>query len=364
MKLLYLLFSFTTGGTERLVTDICGEMVARGHEVHLYIVNDLCDDSMLAELPPAVRVERQNRPVGGGGKLATVWKIARYIRRHRIDVVHGNSVNVPELLVLHPLLFPRTRIVQTIHDVRSYGSGSTVQRYLCNLLCDRLIAISRSVREDMIQRGAPADKISLVYNAMDLTRFHPTQRETPHEPVCIANVARLMPEKKGQDVLLEAMAIVHRTRPEAVCLFAGAGDAAHEAAVQGLQQFVADHGLQDTVTFLGNVPDVPAFLQQVDIFVLPSRFEGFGISLIEAMAMGIPCVASDLDGPAELIGRQEYGRLFPCGDAAALAAALIDMMDNYAAEKQRALRAQTYVRERFAMPAMAERLCQIYGGGR
>ena len=364
MKILYLLFSFTTGGTERLVTDICGEMVSRGHDVHLYIVNDLYDASMLEGLPPAVRVERQNRPVGGGGKLATVWKIARYIRRHKIDVVHGNSVNVPELLILHPLLFPRTRIVQTIHAIHSYG-GSPAQRRLCNGLCDRLIAISRSVREDMIQRGAPADKISLVYNAMDLTRFHPTERQTPHTPVCIANVARLVPETKGQDVLLEAMVILRKTHPQVRCLLAGAGDKAHEAAVQELRQFVADNSLQDTVTFLGNVPDVPAFLQQVDIFVLPSRFEGFGISLIEAMAMGIPCAASNLDGPAELIGgRQEYGRLFPCGDAAALAAALSDMIDDYAAEKQRARRAQAYVREHFAMPAMAERLLQIYSGGR
>ena len=84
MNILYLLFSFTTGGTERLVSDICNEMAGRDHNVHLYIVNDLVDQSMLDTLDPRIRVQLQKRPAGGGDRLGTLLKIARYIRKNKI----------------------------------------------------------------------------------------------------------------------------------------------------------------------------------------------------------------------------------------------------------------------------------------
>ena len=360
MKILYLLFSFTTGGTERLVTDMAREMVLRGHEVHLYIVNDRVDESMLAGLDPAVHVELQGRPVGGGGRLGVLFRIARYIRKHRIDVVHGNSIHVPDLLLLHPILYPGVRIVQTVHAVCKKGELSRAQWWIRNHLCDCLIAISDSVRLSMIAMGADSRKVKIVYNGVDLSRFQVSEEERPHTPVRIAHVARIMPEIKGQDVLIRALARLQNTHPETECYFAGAYDREHEEAYQELVGLAKELGVESKVHFLGNVEDVPGFLQTVDIFALPSHCEGFGISLIEAMAMEIPCIASRLDGPAELIGREKYGRLFPAGDDEALAEGLAAMIAAYPEERQRAALARAQVEKRFSMSTMAEKLLSVY----
>lgn len=360
MNILYLLFSFTTGGTERLVTDICNEMVHRGNHVHLYIVNDLYDESMLQQLHTDVQVQLQKRPVGGG-KLTTLWEVARYIRRNRIDVVHCNSFNAPELLLLHPVYFPKVKILHTVHDVGQYEALSAPKRILRNHLCDRFIAISQCVKEDIIAHGATAKKVHTVYNAIDLTRFRFQPKEPGSDVFRIGNVARIMPEKKGQDVLLEAIALLHDKFPHIQCLFAGSADAAHQEAFAQLQASVAALGIQDHIQFLGNVEDVPSLLSTLDAFVLPSRYEGFGISLVEAMAMGIPCIASNLDGPAEVLEHGKLGLLFHTADPQALAGRITELIEHYPSYHSKATEQAPLIRKRYNIVSMCDSLEALYG---
>lgn len=355
MKILYLLFSFTTGGTERLVADICNQMVTRNHQIHLYVVNDLYEQSMLCTLDKRVQVHLQKRPAGGGGKLQTLLQVARYIRKHHIQVVHCNSFSAPELLLLKPLCFPGTKIIHTVHDVGQYAGLQKAKRWLRNRLCRRFVAISNCVKEDMIAHGADASKVRVVYNAIDLTRFVPREK-TPGDAIRIGQVARIMPEKKGQDLLLEAMAQLHNRYPRLHCYFAGAADAAHQKALTELQAKTREQGLSECVTFLGNVEDVPGFLSTLNIFVLPSRYEGFGISLIEAMAMGVPCIASHLDGPAEVLQGGKYGALFTPGDSRDLADKLEKMLLDPQGCKVKAAEAADYVRNTYDIVTMCDHL--------
>lgn len=358
MKILYLLFSFTTGGTERLVCDICNEMVRREHEVHLYVVNDLYEQSMLQTLDPRIRVQLQKRPAGGGQKLQTLLSVARYIRANRFDVVHCNSFDAPELLLLKPLYFPGVKILHTIHGMGQYRTLSKAKNLLRNMLCHRFIAISNSVKEDMIRYGAAPKKVRTVYNAIALDKFTPCPKAAGR-PVVIGNVARIMPEVKGQDILLDALGILARTCPEFSCLFAGGADEAHQAAFAALKEQAARLGLADRVTFLGNVEDVPGFLKQLDIFVLPSRSEGFGISLVEAMAMGIPCIASRLEGPEEVLRGGEYGTLFTPEDSADLAQKLEEVIRDLPRHKETAEKTVSYIRKTYDIATMCDRLEQV-----
>lgn len=357
MNILYLLFSFTTGGTERLVSDIANEMVNRNHDVHLYIVNDLTDPSMLNSLDPRIRVFLQKRPAGGGEKLATLRKLAQYIRSHKIQVVHCNSFDSPELLLLKPLFFPKTKILYTVHGMGQYKTLSKPKCLLRNLLCNRLIAISDSVREDMLAYGAAPKKVCTIYNAINLTKYTPVPK-FPATPVVIGNVARIMPELKGQDILLDALG---QLKVDFRCYFAGGADAAHEAAFQSLKEQAARLGIADKVTFFGNVEDIPGFLEKLDLFVLPSRSEGFGISLIEAMAMGIPCIASRLDGPAEVLQNGKYGTLFTPEDSADLAEKLTAAIASLPGQQDTAQKARAYVNETFSIVTMCDRLEQVMG---
>ena len=360
MNILYLLFSFTTGGTERLVADICNEMVRREHTVHLYVVNDLYEQSMLDTLSPAVRVQLQKRPVGGGGKAATLRAVTDYIRKHKIQVVHCNSFSAPELLLLKPLCFPRVKVLHTVHDVGQYATLNPLKRQLRNLLCRRFIAISQCVKNDIISHGAAPQKVRVVYNAINLKKFAPRPKAESSQ-LAIGQVARIMPEKKGQDLLLEAVAALHQKYPQLHCYFAGDADAAHQQAFAKLRAAAKAAGLEDTVTFLGNVQDIPAFLASLDIFVLPSRYEGFGISLIEAMAMGLPCIASRLDGPAEVLRDGKYGTLFTPGDSRDLAQKLEQVICDLPARTAAAAEATSYVQAEYNIETMCDRLEQVMG---
>ena len=358
MKILYLLFSFTTGGTERLVCDICNEMVRREHEVHLYVVNDLYEQSMLQTLDPRIRVQLQKRPAGGGQKLQTLLSVARYIRANKFDAIHCNSFDAPELLLLKPLYFPGVRGLHTIHGMGQYQTLGKAKNLLRNALCDRFIAISNSVKQDMLRYGAAPKKVRTVYNAIALDKFTPCPK-ADGTTVVIGNVARIMPEVKGQDILLDALGILSGTYPQFQCLFAGGADSAHQAAFASLKEQAARLGLADRVTFLGNVEDIPGFLKQLDIFVLPSRSEGFGISLVEAMAMGIPCIASRLDGPAEVLQEGTYGILFTPEDSADLAQKLEEVIRDLPRHKEKAEQTVSYIREAYDIVTMCDRLEQI-----
>ena len=360
MKILYLLFSFTTGGTERLVTDICNEMVNRDHDIHLYVVNDRYDQNMLAGLDSRVRVQLQKRQPGGGGKLETLRLVADYIRKNGIEAVHCNSLAAPELLLLKPLCYPGVKILHTIHDVGQYKTLGRVKVTLRNLLCSRFIAISDCVNRDIVANGADARKVVTVYNAIDLTRFRPAEKRREHDGIRIGNVARIMPEKKGQDVLIRAIARLKDFYPQLHCYFAGEADDAHQPHLAQLKALAQELGVGDRVTFLGNVKDVPGFLESLDVFVLPSRYEGFGISLLEAMAMGVPCIASHLDGPAEIIQNGTYGELFPCGDDAALAGKLDALLQDRTGAAKRADRAKEMVRSHFDIRKMCDQLTTLY----
>jgi len=358
MRILYLLFSFTTGGTERLVSDIANEMARREHNVHLYIVNDLYEQSMLDTLDPKVQVQLQKRPVGGGGKLSTLLAVARYIRKNKIQIVHCNSFAAPELLLLKPVFFPNAKVIHTIHGMGQYGTLGKVKCLLRNILCHRFVAISDSVKQDMLTHGAAGKKIRTVYNAINLDKFIPGKTEI--EPkVVFGNVARIMPEVKGQDILLDALGKLSLSHPGFHCYFAGGADAAHEAVFENLKKTAIDLGLERRVTFLGNVEDIPAFLKKVDVFVLPSRSEGFGISLIEAMAMGIPCVASRLDGPAEVLREGQYGTLFTPEDSDDLAQKLAQVIENLPQKREVAKEALAYVKETYSIVTMCDKLEQV-----
>ena len=104
-----LLFSFTVGGAEKLVVDLSNQLIKRGHEVHVYVVNDLYDESMLELLSDQIKVVLQKRAVSGHAKIKTIKCITKYIIDERIEIVHCNSFSAPNLLCLKPMFFKKTK---------------------------------------------------------------------------------------------------------------------------------------------------------------------------------------------------------------------------------------------------------------
>lgn len=364
MNIVYLLFSFTVGGTEKLVTDICSEMSRSGQHVHLYIVNKHYDKQMLERLPSGVTVTCRNRAVGSGSKWKEMLALFQYCKKYHIDVVHCNSLDAPELLLAAKLFVPKLKVVYTVHGMNQYATLNKLRVLYRNLFCSSIIAISNSVKDDILQQGASARKVSVVYNAIDLSKYPlQNQKKFNQDRIVIGNVARIDSAIKGQDILINAIGRL-KDKHTITCYFAGAADGGHKDDLYQLKMLAQDavHGSSSEIVFMGNVDDIPGFLSQIDLFVLPSRYEGFGISLIEAMSMGIPCISSDTNGPREIIGDHERGTLFNVNDAQDLADQLEKIITDYPRYKKQAKTAEVFVRQNYNIENMCAQLGAIYAG--
>ena len=400
MNIMFLIFSFNIGGIERQLIEMCNAMVHR-HRIWLCVINRDYTDSLLAELSDNVTVILLNKEPGHGGMLPYMKQLAEVIRREHIQILHCQGINCVIFSALVRVFSPRTRILNTVHDIGNYSSYSSGKIFVQNRICDMTIAISHSVEKEIRSRAVPQEKIITIYNAINIEKFqyrpHKSGRNTSSaanglpaqdRTIRICNVARFYPAKKGQDLLVEALLKLRDHCPDLNfhCTFAGAPAAGQEETLHRLQQQIHAAGMDASFSFLGNVDDVPVLLAQQDFFVLPSRYEGFGISLVEAMATGLPCVAADLDGPAEIMRKSEcvennsedsnkyagcnesntsrsyyktpFGIVFKPGDSDSLAAALKEIIENLDSYDRRAI--SDYARNTFSMACLVEQHLSLY----
>lgn len=185
-------------------------------------------------------------------------------------------------------------------------------------LADRIIAVSEATRQALVaDYGIPAGKIVKICNAVDAGDFHPTP--LPKAPRTLVYVGRIA-KRKGIDFLIKSMPLVKERIPEVLLLVAGKGSYLDE-----VKALAARLQLQENVRFLGFVPEeeLNALYNLGECVVVPSVFEGFGITIIEALAAGTRVIGTDSDGIREILQSGDYGRLVPYGDLRALADAIV-----------------------------------------
>jgi glycosyltransferase involved in cell wall biosynthesis len=196
-------------------------------------------------------------------------------------------------------------------------------------LATRLIAVSNGVRDDLLQHGATAAQIEVISNPFDPSRSTPSDRATARTrlgvgdgDVVVGTVA-LLKEQKGIRDLVQAAAIVASRHPGVTFVHVGGGPLEAEA-----RQWIADAGLERRFLLVGWVADPLSLLPGMDVFALPSLWEGLPIALLEAMAAGLPAVGTRVAGIEEVILDGVTGRLVPSKNPAALADALIDLLSS------------------------------------
>jgi glycosyltransferase involved in cell wall biosynthesis len=314
-----------------------GELAPRVRAAGIPLYSDLLSSKFdVRVLPRLVRIIRRERirvvcTVGSGDKL--FWgRLAGFVAR-----VDG--------------------IVATLHKTRSADGRPVVEplnRWLTPIT-DAYVAVARGAAEYLVrEEGLPRAKVHVIYNGVDLERFSGDGRAgaraelgiAPEAPVAV-HVAQLRPEK-GHDVLLDAAAIVAEKIPSVRFLLVGDGPlrATIEARVRELR-------LERSVTLLGIRHDVPRLLAAADVALLPShpRVETFPNSILEAMASGLPIVASRVGSLDEMVEHGVNGYLLPTGDARALAEAIVELIADPARARAmgasaRARVAQHFTRER------------------
>lgn len=243
-------------------------------------------------------------------------RLARHLRRHAAHVVHTHNAR--------PLLYGgvaarlagigagvvHTRHGQDIHD----GLGRVARLGLTARLTDRLVCVSQDAARLSMLNGTGWRQVCTIFNGVDLQRFSYAGPE-PAGPVVA--VSRLSPEKDVA-TLVRAAAIAVGQQPSLYFEIAGDGECREQ-----LEGLIADLGLEGSVRLLGEVGDVPALLRRASAFVLASLTEGISLTLLEAMARGLPVVATRVGGTPEVVADGQTGILVPANQPAALAAALV-----------------------------------------
>src|SRR3954468_14670986 len=267
---------------------------------------------------PFVQLEHMRRAISPWQDTLALVELVRLCRRVRPDIVHAHSSKAGALGRLAAALARVPVRIFTVHgwSFAAYG-GLPGRLYLwverrLRRLTTAVVCVAEASRDVGVDAGAcRAERTLVIHNAVDVAAFAAPERlRGIPQVVSIGRFAF----PKDFATLVEALAA---TRADYRAAFVGEGPLLPEIA-----DTIRQRGLTDRIDLLGNRGDVPVVLASADVFVLSSRSEGFPVSILEAMAAGLPVVATDVGGVAESVVDGETGLLVPPGDPAGLAAAL------------------------------------------
>lgn len=319
--------------------------------------------SRLEQAGVPVRVLGLRRAYGLRATLAFV-DLVRWLRQLRPQIVHTylSMANVYGALAARAAGV--SRVVTTRRDT-GFGDGHLMRSALraTNRWAARVVAVSQDAARIVREReGLEDDLLEIVPNAIDLSRFAPRGRRAavraalglPKSTQVAVTVTHLSPVK-GVDILVEAAERVCRDMPQALFLVVGVG--AEREAIAGS---LARLGLEGRVRLLGERTDVPDLLEAADLFVLPSRSEGQPNAVLEAMAMGLPIVATRVGGVPELVRDGVEGVLVEPGSAGALAEACREVFASPDLGAGLGRAAQARARRDFGLGTMVRRYDSLY----
>jgi glycosyltransferase involved in cell wall biosynthesis len=296
--------------------------------------------------------------------------LAAHLAEVRPDVVHAHmyraeTIAARAVIALGGAGQRRPYLVATIHSSRVRSDEDQAALLELTRQFDRLIAVSRAIEVKLAHEGRDIVPISLIRNGVDLQRYD------DQEPCCtlheeygmepgskiVGVVARLEPEK-GHPTLLEAWPAVLRGVPDAYLLVVGEGSRRDALEAQARELRIAHR-----IVFTGRRDDVPAVTAALDVAVLPSYREAQGLSILEALALSRPVVASNVGGIPEMIEDGVTGMLVPPHDAPALAAAIVRLLTDHPYADMLGRAGHDLVHDRFCIELMVSATATIYDEG-
>jgi glycosyltransferase involved in cell wall biosynthesis len=292
-----------------------------------------------------------------------VPRVVRFLWQAGAGVIHTHNFQPLVYAGAASFARPRAPIVATAHGFGTWD-GWRFTRQLQAVLRRKttLVAVSPELRAFLVGRGWPEDRVTLILNGIDTGAFRPPADRAAlraalgvkEDERLVGCVGRLSPEKDHAN-LVRAMARVVAREPRARALLVGDGACRPE-----LEALAASLGLGERVGFLGERGNIGAFLGALDVYCLPSKTEGTSISLLEAMASGLPIVATAVGGTPSVVEEGAAARLCPPSDAAALADGLLELLGDPARGRQLGEAARGIAEGRFSRRGMGERYGALY----
>ena len=340
MRIAHIIWALGTGGAETMLVDIVNEQVET-ESVSVSVINDMVEDALLSKIDKRCCVRLYHRKKGSRSILPWI-KLNMFLFKFKPDVIHFHLEGMRKM-IFHPA--PK---VFTIHNVHT--SGIEYPKY------DALYAISDGVKSYTLQQGFDA---TTVWNGIHTKNIKRKTAEGYHgEGICkIACVGRLFTPHKGQDVLVQALG---KLKEQGMTNFQMDIIGDGESRAQ-LETMISEFGLQEHITLLGQRDRTYIYehLCDYDLFVLPSRSEGFGLSVAEAMCAKVPVLVCDLEGAMDVIDGGRLGMSFKTEDSISLANQISEFLKN-GADEQQIEEACSYAVEHFDISQTAKRYIEEY----
>ena len=349
IPLLFLVTNFDRGGAEKIVTRLAGRLPRAKYAVTVAALQGR-SQTIAADLTCAA-VSVHDLGMRAKWDLGVVVRLSRLLRRERIRILFA--------FMFHPTLLARLvgwacRIPVRISSERIMSWESLGRRWMNRWtvpLGTHVVAVSERVAAYARREyRVPADRLTTIPNGVDLERFRPDTPPTRSRGVIIGCTARLH-RKNNHAALLQAFARIASQRPHLQLLLVGRGP-----EEERLRTLANRLDILPRVRFVGERGDVAPLLREMDFYVQSSIAEGMPNSILEAMATGLPVVATDVGGTSEVVVHGETGLLVPPGDPAALADALASLLANRAQAEAFGRAGRARVEARFGERLMLERV--------
>jgi glycosyltransferase involved in cell wall biosynthesis len=364
LKILHLTNHLNTGGITTYIRTLTGEQVRAGHRVFVWGASG----SVSAEFKAMGVTVFEDVPRCKSELSPRLWrvlpKLVRVLKTNPIDILHTHT-RVTQVLAAAATFFVKVPYVSTAHMFYKRRLG----RRLFPCWGKAVIAISKVMEQGLLTifKEGELPPITVVPNGIDVQTLRGKYdrldgvkvRESygyRKEDLVVLSISRLIPVK-GIHFLIEAFAVARQEVPSMKLLLAGAGDPDY---TKQLKDRVAELGLGRDVLFIGNEPDIEKPLRAGDIFVAPYLWpEAFGLSVLEAMAVGLPVAGSISGGIVELLGDGKYGLLFERENTQDLARCLVRFAKDIPLRSEMGARARQAAME-YTSAKMCERVQAVY----
>lgn len=353
LRVLHVVDSMKLGGIQTLLLSVFPRMKENGIDCELAVLHGpgpFSESFSHTGFPPTHLAASRWDP-------RILWKLRQLVRAKAPDIVHAHGA--PSCTFAEWLRPPR--LVEHLHHIR--GGGAFLQQVLERNLYrngDLLVACSQAAGDSV---STPVET-RIIYNGIDPARFRPPSAAERNEARgrfgfaandLVLGMTGRITANKGQRRVCEALLACRDSYPQLRLLIAGSGP-----EEETLKTWCADHGLADRLRFAGFQTDVVPVLHALDVFIMASEEEGLGLSLLEAMATGLPCLVSNFPAAAEIVTHGEDALTFTRGNAASLIEAIVDCVESPHKRLEWGTRAREVVLERFTLEETVAQFTAAY----
>ncbi|MEH7356287.1 glycosyltransferase [Neobacillus drentensis] len=355
IKVMQIMPEFGLAGAEIMVENLSVALAKDGFEICIVSLYDY--HSAITE-----RLEKQNIPIIYLGKkkgidISIFYKLYKILRKEKPDVIHTHLYILPYVIPVALLAKVKVK-VHTIHNVAKNEVGKwqrKINRFFYKYCRVIPVSISPLVKKSVIEEyGFEENQVPMIFNGIDLNKYIQKNDYTNKGIINILHIGRFS-EQKNHAGLLESFKIVHENVPNTKLRLIGLGN-----LEKVIKNKVKDLNLDGCVEFLGLKADVYPYLNEADIFILPSLWEGMPITLIEAMATGLPIVATAVGGVPDMIKDNKTGLLVDTNNAQ-IAEALQKLIKDTNLRKEIGNAAKS-TSEQFSVEKMEEQYAKLYKG--